>query len=233
MTIIESKELLIDEKFTFDISELTLVLEERSDIINNYKGVRYLFSDQSDFEFKLFVKFLLEQLISGDKFIYLFFSDRFVEKKDRIRSYQKLFYEEKNKFGRNNSKELEVGLNDDTSIITGIVKLEEDNLNYLTERLFSSDFTFLFESAVDKKEILCEDFLLSIKEKGLMISDMRYLNPLKTLLEHKRHIDSIMYLQGFGNNDQSVEILTKKIELEKFLNIAKEYQKKNLLISLN
>jgi len=233
MTIIKSKKLLIGEKFTFDISELTLVLEERNDIINNYKGIRYLFSDQSDFEFKSFVKFLLEQLISGDKFIYLFFSDRFIENKDRIRSYQKLFYKERNKFGRNNSKELEVDLNDDTSIITGIVKLEENNLNYLTERLFSSDFTFLFESSVDKKEILCEDFLLSIKEKGLMISDMRYLNPLKTLLEHKRQIDSVMYLQGFGNNDQSVEMLTKKTELEKFLNTAKEYQKKNLLISLN
>lgn len=46
MTIIKSKKLLIDEKFTFDISELTLVLEERNDIINNYKGIRYLFSDQ-------------------------------------------------------------------------------------------------------------------------------------------------------------------------------------------
>lgn len=233
MRIVESKPLLLDKNFAFDLSELTLTVTERTTIIECYKGIRYLFSDRSELEYKLFINSFLSNILSSPNAIYLFFSNRFLEKKDRIRSYQKLFYKEQAAIGPSNSKEIEVDLKDGHSMLLGMVKLEEANLHYLVERLFSSDFTFLFESCLDQETLFSDDFMKSVKNNSLIMDNMRYFNPLKTVLAYEDHMNFVARLQGFGNDDQAIEVIMKNKEVNRFVEIGKNHQQENEFISYN
>jgi hypothetical protein len=46
-------------------------------------------------------------------------------------------------------------------------------------------------------------------------------------------MDFAMSLQSFGNNDQSIEVIMKNDKVDEFLEIGKDYHKKNELISSN
>jgi len=59
MRIIYSKNILKDQNFTFDQSELTLSVSDREIITDNCVGISFLFQDNSEYEFKNFIRFFL------------------------------------------------------------------------------------------------------------------------------------------------------------------------------
>lgn len=235
MKMITSDHILNDEYFTYDRSELSLTSADRRVIDEYCIGISYLFSDKSEFEFKNFLRYFfkvhLDRKQAGG--MNLVFSNRFIEKRSKIRSYQKLFYRENELIGENNFKEIEVGLSDDKSIFLGLIRLTEANLEYCLHRMFTSIFTFGFSADEQADSFYSDDFLRKINEEFLEISDMRYFNPLRAFLGLRGRNNMLFQIALHGNNDQSLDVLTSKESENYYLDIGRDYREQEKSVVYN
>ena len=235
MKMITSNQILCDENFTYHRSELSLTPPDRKVIDEYCLGISYLFSNKSEFEFKNFLRYFFKVHIDRKKAggMNLVFSNRFIEKRSKIRSYQKLFYRENELIGANNFKEVEIGLSDDESIFLGLIRLTEANLEYCFNRVFTSIFTFGFSIDERVSPFHNDDFLRRVKEEFLEISDMRYFNPLRAFVGLRGTNNMLFQISLHGNNDQSIDVLTSK-ELENYyLDIGRDYREQEKSIVYN
>lgn len=226
MKIITSDQILNDKNFTYDRSELSLTLSERKVIEETCVGVSYLFSNKSEFSFKSFVRYFLEVHIDrpGKGGIQLVFANRFIEKKSKIRSYQKLFYKEHELIGKGHFKEAEIELSDDRSLFLGMVGVTKSNLDYCVNRLFTSLFTFGFHTEDSYGNLYDDRFLIKIKDEFLELTEMRYFNPLKAYLGLREKSQMSFRITLHGNNDQSLDLLTSKAKANHYLGLGKDYR---------
>ena len=235
MKIINSNKILNDNYFSFGRSAVDLTLPQSEIISENSIGISYLFSEKSEFEFKNFIRYFLRSHIYKKELenLYLVFSDRFIEKKNRIRSYQKLFHQEHDSIGAENFKELEIDLQANKSIMLGIIKVTENNYAYCMQRLFASIFTFGFSSIEQCHNLFSDKALLTIKEDFLEIFDLRYFNPLKAYLGLRGASNMVFQLHLHENNNQSLDLLMEKDLEQYYLNLGKEYLKEQKIVVYN
>ena len=163
-----------------------------------------------DQKFNTELKFTLESLLKENK-VYLTYIENFASYKSKVRSFRKMFYSYRNKIGKNNLFETETDENQ--SVLTSIIKLDKENIDFCLEELVNSNLAFGF--IVPKKSRSFKKnrthFLNQLIENRLEEKTIE-INFLKLLIENvnlKKHLftihrtESKEYLRFFSQKDEN------------------------------
>ncbi|GJL61329.1 MAG: hypothetical protein NPIRA03_41860 [Nitrospirales bacterium] len=211
----KSENILDDQFFNFDYSKQ--FLSEREIVgLQEIKGVSFYVKGETSFlEFDVFLKQLFKILLSKYK-IYLILSENYPDSINRLRSYKKLLYKREEKIGKENLHQTEVEIGNKKSILTSIIKVDENNLDYCVQNLIDSLFRFGLIVKKGKRSFResKEEYLQEIIKEKANINNRLELNLLKVAESNKSSNSFIIRIQSDGRDNISIEIYGSKKEVD-------------------
>lgn len=211
----KSENILDDQFFNFDYSKQ--FLSEREIVgLQEIKGVSfYVKGEDSILEFDVFLKQLFKILLPNYK-IYLILSENYPDSINRLRSYKKLLFKGDEKVGKDNLHQTEVEIGNKQSILTSIVKVDENNLDYCIQNLINSLFRFglIVERGKRSFRESKEEYLQEIIKEKANIDKRLELNLLKVAESNKSSNSFIIRIQSDGRDNISIEIYGSKKEVD-------------------
>jgi len=147
--------------------------------------------------------------------VYLIYFESFPQSKSKIRTFKKMFYEQKTGFGKNNLLELEIDLENNQSILAAIVKANEKNLENCLKAI-NSNFAFGLAVRKNKKSFLPnqEQFLRQLKDFSQI--DSKKINILKVLTKALNEDKIIFTFKTTGQDESIISLFSKNTHLSFF-----------------
>lgn len=127
-----SKNKILTEDYPYSFANLSAREKEKLAHINEIK----IFADTVE------LAHILKACLPKYR-VYFVYIEPFRQKKSKIRSLKKLFFAQKNEIGTQKIFEEELDLGADNSVMSAIIRLDEKNVDFLTNNI-SSNFAFGF-----------------------------------------------------------------------------------------
>jgi hypothetical protein len=215
--------------YTFDVNKFPLSKRSvnNNDLhkLSKINVQEIIIEEYYDQKFNTELKVTLESLLKENK-VYLTYTENFASYKSKVRSFRKMFYSYRNKIGKNNLFETETETDENQSVLTSIIKLDKENIDFCLEELVNSNLAFGFivpkKSRSFKKNRthflnqLIEDRLE--ERKAIEINFLKLLSKNVNLKKHIftiHRIESKEYLRFFSqrNKDNNQHNFVNDIEV--------------------
>jgi len=148
---------------------------------------------------------VLRTLLVDNK-VYFIFNSRIPARKERLRSFKKLFYDYRKTLGKENFVDLEFDLEDSQSIFLGLVWVTPQNLDCVLSIPFSSlSFGFIVPENRRSFSTNREHFLASIFDSGFQVDKEFRVNFLKILAGHVNK-NSFLRIRSTGRDEEIISL---------------------------
>lgn len=204
--------------------------EEEIDQLNEFKKIRFAVLDYSNAQFGLLLKDVIFKLQESYK-IYLIYIESKPQPKNRVRSYKKMFFGEKQKpvFRQGDIREIEIEVSDNTSLLVSSIRLTESNRTYVLENLINSNFKFGYFVKKGKKSFNknISSFLENITSLLTDRSTISRMNYIQLLLSEVKKNKNIFRIPSSVNDKEYLEFLIRRDDkevTEKLLGLENRYK---------
>ena len=210
------------EKFPLSLSELG---EKEIKKLSEISVLEFKINDYSDCLFEKLLKNLMNTIIKTHKLYFIYF-ESLPQKKTQIRSFKKIFRSHKSKLGKVNLFELEVDIEPNKSIISALVKIDKNNIDYCIDELINSNFSFGYATLKDKRsfpvnktEFINKHILNKLEGRKLF-----KVNLLKSISQNLNANKIIFDLKISGRDEEIIEIFFKDKIIEGISQVEKEFK---------
>lgn len=211
-----TEDLTKDDFFNFDFSKSSLSTFEIGKL-KKIEGVAFYFKNDPDsVAINEFLKRSLLTLLPDHKIYFLFF-EKFPARKSRIRSHQKLFKKTVPTLGEKNLTELEVEVREEQSVLSALITLSSDNIDFVLTSLITSLFSFgyIVEKGSRSFKTNKENFLRKIVLSYSSVTNSKlHTNYLKLTSHITNENSAIFRLVLDGRNNQIFEFLGTEFKVK-------------------
>ena len=199
-----------------DLSSIKWTAKEIKEL-SHFKRIRFTIFDYMETFFENLLKKILASLLKSFK-IYLIYIESKAQPKSKIRSYKKMFYQERknNLLHENDLHDREIDINPKESLMTGLITLSEQNMNYVLKHLINSNFRFGYLVKKGKKSFPknMDSFLGEIINYLDGRSNISRLNFTDLLLSQVKKNKNIFRIPFSVNDKDFIEFLVREEDEE-------------------
>lgn len=159
--------------------------------------------------FKKVTKELTSSLLKNFK-VYFIYCETFPQPKSKMRTFKKMFHGQKSELGINNLFELEIDIEDNKSILTGILRIDEKNMDTAMDQI-NSNFSFGLAVKKTKRSFPSNKatFLQQLKEIALKGVKSSKTNILKAISKNLDAHKIIFVLRSTGNDEEIISLFSR------------------------
>jgi hypothetical protein len=203
MIKIETQQYLFAERHPFDFTRIS---EDERKVLRHIDVREIIIQDLINVDkFDSIFSEVLQTLLIDNK-VYFIFNSRIPAKKERLRSFKKLFYDYRKILGKENFVDFEFDLEEDQSIFLGLIRVTPQNFDHILNIPLSSlAFGYLVPKNQRSFTKSREHFLQSIFDNCFLLDKELRVNFLKILVEHINK-NSFLRIRSTGRDEEIISL---------------------------
>jgi len=214
LTINNYQDTLISKRYPLSFKELDL---DKSSFLKNIRMTEIVIDDLQDDTLTILIKHLVLKLKLNYN-IYFIFHESIPQPKSKIRSFKKIFHSYRSFIGERNLFESELDINNQ-SILTSIIRLTPQNLDFLLENFINSNLSFGFISPKKKRTFKKnrKTYLEDLKEYAPNTPKLFKVNIIKLLHQNLTEDNCFFKLKNTGKDEELIHVFEKESKFSEII----------------